>query len=201
MKTYITILFVLIWFGVFAQDKYFYLGLDINKPLSNTSWINDISAAGARAGYRVFLRPDFSAGVEAAWATFDQYYPPETVQQTNGAITTDYFNYVYSYSLTISGQYYFNAEEREILFPYAGLGLGANNNEYTVYYNIYQDVDRAWGFVARPEAGLLVKIGRRRSVGAIAAVHYDYSTNKSTRFNYNNFSTIGFQVGIVMFQR
>jgi hypothetical protein len=32
----------------------------------------------------------------------------------------------------------------------------------------------------------------------MAAVHYDYSTNKSDYFDYRNFSTVGFQLGIMM---
>jgi hypothetical protein len=41
-----------------------------------------------------------------------------------------------------------------------------------------------------------VKIGR--SIGAMAALHYDYSTSKSEKFNYDNFSTIGFQIGLIL---
>ena len=198
MKKYFATAFVLISTITFAQEKYFYLALDINKPLSNTSWVGDVSPHGARAGYRVFINPRFSAGLDAAWSTFDQYHPTETVQNQNGAVTTDYFKYVYTYSLTASAQYYFPAGDGERFLPYAGLGLGANNNEYVTYYNIYQDNDRRWGFLARPEAGIIVKFGARRSLGAMAAVHYDYSTNKSDKFNYSNFSTVGFQIGIVM---
>jgi hypothetical protein len=69
-----------------------------------------------------------------------------------------------------------------------------------LYYNIYTDEERKWGFLARPEAGILVKFSKRRSIGAMAAIHYDYSTNKSPMFDYSSFSAIGFQIGIMMLE-
>jgi hypothetical protein len=184
-----------------AQDRYFFLALDVQKPFSNTSWVSDASTRGIKIGYRVFLSDQFSAGLEISSNAFDQYHPTETVSNGTGAMTTDYFKYIYSYSAAVSGQYYFSLGQNERLFPYAGVGLGANNNEYVTYYNIYQDQDAKWGFLARPEAGILYKFGGRRSIGAMAAVHYNYSTNRSEKFGYNNFNTLGFQLGIVLMDR
>lgn len=181
-----------------AQEKYFYLTLDVNKPLSNTEWIGNTSAQGFKAGYRVFINRKFSAGLDLGSTTLQQYRPTETYANGNGAITTDYFKYIYSYSAAVSGQYNLEVGDGETLFPYVGLGLGANNNQYVLHYNAYQQADGGWGFLARPEAGLLLKIGRRGSFGAMAAVHYDYSTNQSEQFSYTNFSTVGFQVGLIL---
>jgi hypothetical protein len=196
--------FILLFFLVFsstllaAQEKYIYLNLDVNKPLSNTSWIEDISVSGGKLGYRGFIRPNFSAGLDIGWSNFDQYEPTKTIENPTGAITTDYFRFIYSYSAVVSGQYYFKSEDEERFFPYAGLGLGANTNEYVLYYNIYQDAERSWGFLARPEAGILWRFTERGSLGVMAAVHYDYSTNKSENYNYDNFSALGFQVGLML---
>lgn len=182
---------------LFAQQKYIYVALDMNKPLSNTEWISGVSIAGGKLGYRGFIRPNFSAGVDIGWSSFDQYEPTVTKQNPTGAITSDYFHYIYNYSGVVSGQYYFKTEDEDRFFPYAGLGLGANTNEYVLYYNIYQDSQRSWGFLARPEAGLLFRFNERRSLGIMAAIHFDYSTNRSDKFNYNNFSSLGFQVGLI----
>lgn len=186
-----------------AQENYFYFNWDINVPLSNKDWLDQTSTSGGKLGYRVFVGDrKFSVGADFNWATYDQYEPTETFQNQGGAITTDYFKYVYNYGLTASGQYYFNVggEDRHF-FPYAGLGLGANYNEYALYYNIYKDNYKQWGFLARPEAGVLVRFGVRRSLGIMAAVHYDYSTNKSAELNLDNFSSVGFQVGIMLMSR
>ncbi|HEX8039422.1 MAG TPA: hypothetical protein VF490_09725 [Chryseosolibacter sp.] len=182
---------------LFGQQKYIYLALDMNKPLSNTEWISGVSIAGGKLGYRGFIRPNFSAGVDIGWSSFDQYEPTVTKQNPTGAITSDYFHYIYNYSGVVSGQYYFKTEDEDRFFPYAGLGLGANTNEYVLYYNIYQDSQRSWGFLARPEAGVLFRFNERGSLGVMAAIHFDYSTNRSDKFNYNNFSSLGLQVGLM----
>ncbi|MBT1706437.1 outer membrane beta-barrel protein [Chryseosolibacter indicus] len=197
MKKLLFIIIILIAGNAFAQDKYFYVSLDISKPLDNTNWINSTTARGGKAGVRFFINPKISAGLDLGWSTYDEYKPTKTIYTNNSAVTSDYFNYIYNYSAAISAQYNFKVGDGEVLFPYAGLGLGANTNEYVLYYNIYQDSERSWGFLARPEAGILVKFSHRRSIGAMAAIHYDYSTNKSENYNYDRFSALGFQIGLV----
>jgi hypothetical protein len=183
---------------VLAQENYFYVNWDVNKPLSNTNWIENTSSRGGRAGYRVMLgEGSFGVGLDFNWTFFDQYEPTKTIPNGNGAITTDYFRFVHQYGLTASGQYYLPVGEREIVFPYAGLGLGANYNQYILQYNIYENSEEGWGFLARPELGVLVRFGAHRSIGAMAAVHYDFSTNKSRRYNYDHFSMAGFSIGLI----
>lgn len=200
MRKFIFILLVTFGHVCIAQYRYLYATLDFNKPLTNTNWLRDVSSRGARLGYRVFLNEKFSVGLDLHATTYDQYKPAETIQQSNGALTTDYFNYVYNYGAAASGQYYLNVGDGDTFLPYVGLGLGANHNEYVMYYNIYKERDLQWGFLARPEVGLLVKFGGRRSLGALAAIHYDYSTNSTNKFGYNNFSNVGFNLGIVVIE-
>jgi opacity protein-like surface antigen len=178
-----------------AQEKYIYVNLDINTPLSNKGWLDKTSSRGLKFGYRKFITEKFSAGLDLGVANYSQYFPKETFEYPSGALTTDYFNYITSYTVTASGQYYFGGND--IFHPYAGIGLGAMNNQYTQYYNIYTDVDRSWGFLARPEAGVLVRISQRRSIGLMAAIHYDYATNQSDDNNYSNFTGFGVQVGVM----
>ena len=185
-----------------AQDNYFFVNWDINTPMTNTNWIGSTSTRGIRAGYRAIIGPQrrFSAGLDVGWATFSEYKPTQTFQQEAGAITTDYFNYIYQLSLAASGQYYFHKSANERFFSYVGMGLGANQNKYTVFYNIYKDQHAAWGFLARPEAGILLRISTRKRIGLMAAVHYDYSTSKSNDYNYSSFSAVGVSVGIMSMQ-
>jgi hypothetical protein len=186
-----------------AQNNYFYIALDVNKPFGNKDFVDGTSAKGGRIGYRAFVTEDsrVSIGVDANWTTFDKYNPTVTFESPGGAITTDYFNYVYQYGLAVSGLYHFKVGESERFFPYAGVGLGANHNEYAQYYNIYSSVEKKWGFLVRPEAGVLFRFTRNRGIGAMAAVHYDYSTNKSENFDYDNFSSVGFQIGLIFMNR
>lgn len=197
MRLLIFLFFILSSGMLFGQSKYMYLNLDVNKPVSNTDWISSVSIAGGKIGYRGFIRPNFSAGLDIGWSNFDEYEPTVTKQLATGAITSDYFHYIYNYSGVVSGQYYFKTEDEDRFFPYAGLGLGASTNQYVLYYNIYQDTQRSWGFLARPEAGILFRFTERGSLGVMAAVHFDYSTNKSDKFAYDNFSALGFQIGLM----
>jgi hypothetical protein len=202
MKKLVIIPILFVMFATQAQENYFYLNWDINKPTSNTEWIGHTSSKGGKIGYRMMLKDKrFSIGADFGWTTFDQYELPETFEDSTGATHTDYFKYIYQTSLTVSGQYYFKVGEGDKIFPYAGLGLGAMRNKYRLYYNIYAEGEDSWGFLARPEAGIVVRIPGRRSLAAMAAVHYDISTNQSEMYNYKNFSALGFQVGIVIMNR
>lgn len=176
-------------------DKFFYISLDVNQPLSNTDWIDRTSARGFKAGFRKMINTRFSAGVDVNFSTYDQYQPTITVESPGGAITTDFFKYVYTYGVTVTGQYYLLPADERIFLPYVGLGLGVANHEFVSYYNIYSDSETKWGFLARPEIGAFFPFSRK--VGAMAAVHFDYASSKSDFFEYDNFMNAGFQVGIL----
>jgi hypothetical protein len=199
------IIFILTFFAApwlaAAQTNYVYLSWDNNYPLSNKEWLDSSSPYGGVAGFRFFIRDNqFSVGLDLNWTTYEQYEPTQTFPQENGAITTDYYKYIFQYGAVASAQYY-QPIGSEIVFPYYGLGLGANYNRYQLRYNIYKDEADAWGFLVRPEAGVLVKFGEHRSLGVIAAVHYDYSTVKMPQYDYSGFSSFGWKIGIVIMSR
>jgi hypothetical protein len=182
--------------SVTAQERYFYANFDFNTPKSNTQWLRDGTNNGLKAGYRFFINERFSVGGDLGYASYDQYFPKRTFVRKDGAITTDYFNYITGYNIVASGQYNIPLKS-ELIYPYVGVGMGVSSLEYTQYYNIYTETDRSWGFLARPEAGVLVRLFKRKSIGLMGAVHYDYSTNKSDVNNYSNFSNIGVQFGVM----
>jgi hypothetical protein len=185
-----------------AQENYAYLSWNYNVPLSNKEWLDTPSPHGGAFGYRYFIKEGkISVGLDLNWTTFDQYEPTQTFPQDHGAITTDYYKYVYQYGGVLTGQYYLPIGESEIFFPYVGFGIGANYNRFTLYYNIYEEAEKSWGFLARPEAGILAKFGKDRSLGVIGAIHYDYSTAKSKDYDYSGFSSVGFKLGIMMMSR
>jgi opacity protein-like surface antigen len=196
MKKLIIILFCLVAVAGHAQRNYLFVSLDISKP-STPDFVNETSANGIKLGYRFFVSDRFSVGIDFNRNTFDQYEPKATFDTGNGHLTTDYFTYIYSFGIAASGQYNFNVKDK--FFPYVGLGLGALNNEYMIYYNIYSEGDRDWGFLVRPEAGIIAKLSR--TVGAFAAVTYDYTTAKSEVLGLEKFSTVGVQLGLVLTSR
>lgn len=177
--------------------RYVSIGWNVNVPLSNRDNIGTTSYSGMRFGIREKLSDHFFAGLDLNSFTYNSHTPRQTYFSDGSALTTDYYNYVYSYGATVSGEYYFNPEKR--LMPFAGLGVGATYNSYKTFYNVYGNADSAWGLLLRPEAGAILKVGSRGAWGLIASAHYDYSSAKSEMFNYSNFSNVGFRLGIVIF--
>lgn len=175
-------------------DRYVSVSWDFNQPLTNTNWIKEGSGLGAKIGYHKMLNDRFAVGVDAAWAVYRHYEPTTTFINNDGAITTDYFNYIYSYSFMASGNYFLPSSSKKLM-PFVGLGLGASQSKFVQYYNVYTDKDQSWGFIARPEVGLLVPFGGK--LGLQVAAHYDYTTAGSDRFNYSGFSHFGVSVGLV----
>jgi hypothetical protein len=182
----------------FAQDfeGYYSAAFDFNQPLINTKWISSTSLFGIKAGYHRLLNEKFSLGGELNFGTYSQYHAKETFEYPTGALTTDYFNYVYAYGLTASGRYYLSYNH--LINPFVGVGLGAAYNKYTMYYNVYNETKKAFGFLARPEAGMIIRFSQRRAVSGLVGIHYDYSTAGSKGNGYSGFSNVGLNLGIVI---
>jgi hypothetical protein len=185
-----------------AQDRYLYFAWNYNQPLSNTDFIKDGTSAGAKMGFRSQIRESrFMVGVDISLATYNQYAPEETFSSPGRDFTTDYFKYVYNYGIAVSGQYTFPVGESRIITPYVGVGLGYSYNLYRLYYNVFEEEETGGGFLMRPEVGAVVKFGRRRMLGLITGISFDYSTSKSDNYGYDNFSAFGFQLGLVVTNR
>jgi hypothetical protein len=183
------------WANAQDFDGYYAIGVDVTKPLSNTNWINN-PGVGIKVGLQRFLNERWSLGGDFNWGTYSKYVPTETFYQNNGAITTDYFRYIYSYGLVLSARHYYPSTNKHFL-PFLGLGMGASENKYTIYYNRYSDQSKVYGFLARPEAGVLIRFSERRSIGALATIHYDYSTAASGKQGYSSFSGIGISLNVM----
>lgn len=191
---------VIVFLGIVSAkaqdfDRYFYLSWMGSKPLSNTSWIDNDSGKGMKFGYRKMINDKFAAGFDLTWATYDKYYPTATFEDGSRTITTDYFNYVYSYGLTLSGQYFLPFSTPRVM-PFVGLGVGAALNRYFQYYNIYAEDDQSWGFLGRPEIGVLFPFGGKW--GATVSGQYNFSTAKSDYFGYDDFNSLSVNVGVVL---
>lgn len=183
-------------FAQTSYDRYFFFGSDVVKPMNNTSFINSLSAKGFQVGYRERINDHFYAGGDFNSSTLSEHNPRQTYHTTTGDLTVEFYKYVVTYSATLAGEYYFSPEKR--LSPFAGLGIGANYNSYSMFYNVFTPKDNSWGVIFRPQAGVLYRLGQEQSWGVMAAVHYDYSTARSDYFGYTGFTTLGLRVGIVV---
>jgi len=195
---WIVLVFLMIYGSLKAQiaESAFHVDWTIFKPF-NSEYIDNVSTQGVRIGFTRFLNDRWGVGFEGGYSILNDYVPRDTYEFQGGAITTDFFNYMYYFAALANVQYYFKTSG--LLIPYASLGIGGAYTDYTVYYNVYSDSDTRGSFVFRPEAGALYRFSKFSSLGLKAAVGYEYATNKSEAFEIKNFSAMSFQVGIVLF--
>lgn len=201
MKRSFILMLLLAASSVSAQySKYFALALDYNKPIVNKEFINNISRNSYKLVYREFITDRFTVGAELGMATYSDYIPPAVYVQDNSSIYTDIYSYVYNYTISISGEYFFVTDK--VVMPYAGFGLGAAYNQFTMYFNVFKQQDNRWGAMVRPHAGAIVKFGKKSSWGVMSAIHLDYATTKSEDTDYSKgFANVGLQVGLVYLRR
>ncbi len=183
----------------FAQSNLFGIGWEINIP-NNSDYINKTALAGGKMEYRHFFNKKFSAGVALNWTTYEEYLPRQTFTKPDGnsAVTSDFVAQVYQLPITATAHYYF--ADTRLFRPYAGIALGAQYLEQSLYYNVYVSEDNGWGFVARPELGTFIKTGSLNQWGFHAAVSYSYATNKTDLIDSDSFKNIGFTIGVVFWQ-
>ena len=177
-------------------SKYFAVTADFNKPIVNQEFINRISQRSFKLVYREFITDRFTVGAELGMATYHDYIPPDVYVNNNTSIYTDIYPYVYNYTMAISGEYFFSTDK--VVMPYAGFGLGAAYNQFTMYYNVFHQQDNRWGALVRPHAGVILRFAKKSKWGVMTDMHLDYSTTKSNDTDYTNgFANVGFQVGLV----
>lgn len=181
--------------GQSSMKRYIGVSWAINKPLSNTSYVSDVSNQGMQLTYREVINDRFAMGGDFNLSVYKGYTPRQTYYGDSGALTSDYFKYVQTIGLTLNGDYLFSSDKK--LIPFLGLGLGASYNEFKTYYNIYSTTDSSWGVLVRPQAGAIYRIGKNGMWGVSAAAYFDYSSCKSTEFDYTNFTCVGIKLALV----
>jgi len=169
------------------------LNWQIATPL-NTDYLKETSLSGGSVEYRRFIKPNMSVGIGFSWNSFKQYISPRIYEKPDGsqALYTDFIHHVYTLPMYLNVHYYFGGGEK--MKPYAGIGLGAQYSEQNAYYNIFVTEEKNWGFVARPEVGLLYRI--TNYFGLHGNVGFNYATNKSDAFKIDNLKHVYYSIGI-----
>ena len=174
-------------------DNLMTINWQIATPLS-TNYLKETSLAGGNFEYRRLIKPNMSVGIGFSWNSFEQYIPPKVYDRPDGSrqIYTDFVHQVYTLPIYLNAHYYFKGGDK--LKPYAGIGLGAQYSEQSAYYNIFVTEDDNWGFVARPEAGLLFRLSNY--FGIHGNVGFSYATNKNEALKIDELKHVYYNVGI-----
>jgi len=179
--------------GDWHLDNFMTFNWQIATPIS-TNYLKETSLSGWNFEYRRFLKPNMSVGIGFSWNSFEQYIPPQVYEKPDGSrqLYTDFIHQVYTLPMYLNAHYYFGSGEK--MKPYAGIGLGAQYSEQSAYYNIFVTEEKNWGFVARPEAGLLYKLSNY--LGLHGNVGFNYATNKNDAFKIENLKHVYYSVGL-----
>ena len=198
MKKSAYILIILLGLCKYSQAQssatnLFFVGYEVAIP-TNSNYLTSTSWAGMRFDYRYMIKPNVSIGIGTSYNSFNQYFPKQTYQRTDGtgSVTSDMIRHVYTAPITASVHYYFEGKR---LKPYIGVGLGTEYAEQDAYFNIYTVQATNWGFVVRPEAGLVGNLAR--NVSGFLSVAYNYATNSEDAFKINHLSQFPITIGLV----
>lgn len=170
-----------------------FVGYQVAVP-TTTDYLSETSWNGFTIDFRHMVTPNVSIGLAMGFNTFDEYFSKQTYQKPDGsgAVTSDMIRQVYTTPITATVHYYFNGDK---IRPYVGMGMGAQYSEQNAYFNIYAVGISNWGFVARPEVGLLGKFNHNLS--GFLSVAYNYGTNQNDAFNVDNISFVPITIGLV----
>src|SRR5258707_6306915 len=153
-------------------DTFYFLSWDNNQPSSNTSFVSAASSLGSKLGFRKRLNDvdRLWAGADFGWAVYKEYFPYTTYTTGTRSLSTDLYDYVYSYNLGATLDYFIFPMER-LVTPYGGLAIGAAYNKYTQYYNVYGSSRGSWGPLLRPDVEVLIRLKENASWRIKAAIH------------------------------
>lgn len=200
MKNILTIILLIAAPAVFGQTHIMGISYEMNFP-NNDNYLTKASFRGGKFEYRhVFPNKKFSVGIAMNWATYEEYFPRQTFENESGetAVTGDFLAQTYQIPITALFHYYFKGGKT--LKPFAGIGLGAQSLMQSIYYNVYVSEDNNWGFVARPELGVIWTPSNFGDWGILLGAGYSYSTNKTEFVNNSSFKNFGINIGFVFGQ-
>ena len=170
---------------------------EIGFPGNNKNFLSKTSLSGAKIEYRHFIKENLSVGAFLDWNSYYQYFPSATYTNNDQtqAVTTDMYRYIYTLPFGANAHYYFNVGK--IIRPFIGLSLGAQYAEQRLYYNIFLSEAKNWGFLARPELGLIIKPNQLSAFGVLLGASYSYATNANNDYGFNSLQSFNIQIGIV----
>ena len=184
--------------SIVAQEEnkiFIGMGYNITQPLNNT-FTDKTGYWGGYLDAEYYIDKTYSVGFNGSWNTLLKYIPTKTydIQGEPGNITTDMYHSVFNIPLTVYGRYHFMQNDR--FKPFVGLALGVQYTDFSQYYSLFQNTQSSWGFVARPEAGTIMRLTKNEKINLIFGVDYSYSTTKNNNLSINNIQGLGLKIGI-----
>jgi hypothetical protein len=183
-------------------DWFFQYGVawNLSTPLDR-NFVSGTSGAGGH--FELLVKPwkkSLMAGLQIDWSTYDTYTPTATYlfDGGNSALTTDYYAYQYNLPLLATVQRYFGKGER--LFPWARLAAGTQYSLQQLYYGVFMEEHRSWGFSGKGEAGAALAFSRNIPLLLSLSAGISYATNGAAEFGDSDWLSWNVQLGLVLRQ-
>lgn len=173
---------MLLCLGASSQQRS--LKLDVNykaaMPVGNFKNLTDkASFNGWEAAIMYGVTDQVSIGVQTGFQDFYQKYGRQVFHSGGRDLSAVISNSVQVMPLLLKGKYTFT--QSRMVQPFVGLGVGGNLVQYTKYYGQFTDARSKFGFMAQPEIGLHMPVGKTKRAGVHIAAAYNYAP-----FTYND---------------
>lgn len=175
------------------------VGTDWNFPVSNKEFAGNVSFRSLKIKYRDWINEKLTVGGDLGFAHYQDRLPPDVYGTAPTLIYAELFTHATSYTATLAGEYQFMPYA--VVMPHAGFGLGVSHNQYFLFYNRFEDSEKSWGLILRPHVGATVRFGKEATWGINAGIQFDFATSKVPDYDYKNFSTVGFYLGVIKLRR
>jgi hypothetical protein len=142
--------------GAYA-DSFMAITYDVSAPLGNTrDFIGKASWRGLSVEGRGFFKPNWSAGVNFGWSTFDDKL--DKIQEIdNGHISGNQFRLMYAVPIVATLHYYPNPNKySDKIMHYVGVGAGPYRIENELQVGMFTVTEQNWHFGFCPEYGFMV---------------------------------------------
>ena len=178
----------------YAQRVKLNINYGVGVPASGSfkDYVSKTSLRGWNANVMYEINDQWSAGLGVGSQDFYQRYPRGVYKTTEGSdISAVITNTVNTMPILVQGQ--FNILPEAKVQPYVGLGVGANLVMYSQYFGEFANNRTKFGFAARPEAGILIPVGRYKESGIVIGAAYNYLPFKQD--NLENLNNLGLHAG------
>ena len=177
----------------FIFDQFFTFAWDVSMPTGDNKFLEDVSFAGGKMEYRKMVGNHLSVGLDLTWNSYKEYFTYQSFHVNSTTdVTTDLYKFNYTLPMAVTIHNYFGNNGKVI--PFAGLGVGALYCKPSLFFNIYEIYEENWGFLVRPEVGVLIKTDG--DLGILLGARYSMSTNKESSFKIDNLQSLDFQLGL-----
>ncbi len=164
----------------------------IAVPVGNfKNLVEETSVRGWNAEIMYGINEQTSVGLSGGFQDFYQRYPRTVMHSEGSALSAVVTNSIQVIPIMLKTKHFLSTGNIQ---PFASLAAGGNIIQYQKYYGQFVDATTKFGFVAQPEIGAFVPLGKMKRIGFNVAGAYNFMP---FQFNdANGLNNIGLKAGL-----